>query len=75
MKKFNDFDLDVKNIEGVSGPQAATPATISLATKILSFLTPSAAVSILEGCSGNCLTNKCTEGCVPTEYTDECTSI
>lgn len=68
MKKFNDFNLDVNNSK--VDKQNVNPVVSYIASEVF--------WSVVQGCTPDCLTTKCTEECTiacNTEYTDECASI
>lgn len=73
MKKFNDFDLDVKKVsEDFGGPQNGITKIVTKITKEASNIV---LTSVLQGCTPDCLTSECTDGCVHEEFSAECASI
>lgn len=57
MGNYDDFDLDVKSIKGQNEARGSS--------KVCSFISDNIISSIATGCTGGCISTKCTNKCPP----------
>lgn len=56
MTNFDDFDLDLKRVKGSVTPDSTLGPVCTFVSGVISG-------SVLTGCSADCVTRHCSEGC------------